>query len=122
MRRLTFLALVSMACAHAHEARETAQAPDAGGSTHRQRAARRSPAGPKLPVVPEGMMVKDGPAQIQKALAGRGYLQTQSGKLDDATSAALRKFQGDQQLAKTGVPDRTTLRKLGLNPDKILSP
>ena len=63
------------------------------------------------------MMVPDGPRLIQEALAQRGYLGAdhKTGKLDPETSAALRKFQSDKEVARTGYPDRETVRKLGLS-------
>lgn len=76
---------------------------------------------PELSVSPEGLMLPGGPAQIQQALAKQGYLPSsyQTDNLDKETSAALRKFQADEKLAKTGVPDRQTVRKLGLSVEKI---
>jgi len=56
---------------------------------------------------------------IQEALRTKGYLATISGELDQETSAALRRFQRDEDLAQTGAPDRETLRKLGVDPQRI---
>jgi hypothetical protein len=71
---------------------------------------------PELTVSAEGLLLPDGPRLIQEALAERGYLahDHRSGHLDEETSAALRKFQGDEEVARTGYPDRETVRKLGL--------
>ncbi len=76
---------------------------------------------PELSVSPQGLLLPDGPRLIQQALSRQGYLPAdhQTGKLDPETSAALRKFQGDQSLAKTGSPDRETVRKLGLSVEKV---
>jgi peptidoglycan hydrolase-like protein with peptidoglycan-binding domain len=82
---------------------------------------RKAPSGPKLPASPEDLLVSGGPAKLQKALADRGYLdEPLSGKLDDRTSSAVKTFQGDHQLAQTGVPDRETLITLGLDPEKLI--
>ena len=72
---------------------------------------------PELSVSPEGLMLPEGPRLIQRALTKHGYLPSDSlsGELDKQTSAALRKFQGDEKLAKTGAPDRETVRRLGLS-------
>lgn len=72
---------------------------------------------PQLSMSPEGLMQPDGPRRIQDALIERGFLDGahRSGALDDETSAALRKFQAHEGLAKTGAPDRETVRKLGLS-------
>ena len=68
-------------------------------------------------------MRPEGPLLIQRALGKTGYLhEHETGKLDEETTGALRKFQADQHLARTGAPDRDTLRKLGLSPDKVYSP
>ena len=40
-------------------------------------------------------------------------------EIDAATSAAIRKFQSDRGIARTGNPDHGTVRRLGLGPDAI---
>ncbi len=76
---------------------------------------------PELSVSPAGLMMPEGPRLIQQALTKKGYLPAdhQTGELDIETSGALRKFQGDENLAKTGSPDRETVRRLGLSAEKI---
>ena len=76
---------------------------------------------PELSVSPQGLMFPEGPRLIQQALSKRGYLPSdhQSGELDAETSGALRKFQGDEKLARTGSPVRETVRRLGLSVEKI---
>lgn len=76
---------------------------------------------PELSVSPEGLMTPEGPRMIQAALTRRGYLPAahQTGTLDKETSGALRKFQADEKLAKTGSPDRETVRRLGISLDKV---
>ncbi len=76
---------------------------------------------PQLSPSPTGIMTEDGVLRVQDALVKRGYLETRNknGVLDGATSAALRKFQGDEEVAKTGAPDRETVRKLGLSIDDV---
>lgn len=76
---------------------------------------------PELVNSPGGLMRPEGPRLIQVALAKLGYLQSdhQTGELDGATSAALRKFQADRGVARTGSPDRETVRKLGLSPEAV---
>ena len=124
------LALFSAACLHTRSANDapatknaeaTAAAHTAGTSAkpeaERQAAA---PGRPQLATSPAGMMLPGGPALIQQALTQLGYLPDhQTGALDDETSGALRRFQADKNLARTGAPDRETLHKLGLSPDKI---
>ncbi len=76
---------------------------------------------PHLSNSPTGIMQEDGVLKVQQALVKRGYLDSKNrnGVLDDATSAALRKFQGDEEVARTGAPDRETVRKLGLSVEDV---
>lgn len=76
---------------------------------------------PELSVSPAGLMVPEGPRLIQEALIKRGYLpgEHRTGELDEPTSAAVRKFQDDEHMAKTGAPDRETVRRLGLTVEKV---
>ncbi len=75
---------------------------------------------PTVPSAPQGLMAPGAIAEIQQALAQRGFLEGshRKGELDAPTSAALRKFQQSEDLAATGFPDRETLQKLQLDPDK----
>jgi peptidoglycan hydrolase-like protein with peptidoglycan-binding domain len=74
------------------------------------------PGRPELSTNATGLMTADGPMKIQKALADQGYFHGEvTGKLDEETASAIRKFQGDLNLARTGVPDRETVKKLGLS-------
>jgi len=75
---------------------------------------------PELSTNAAGLMTPEGPMRIQRALAKAGYYRGElTGKLDDETGAALRKFQGDNHLAKTGAPDQDTVKALGLDPDDV---
>ena len=63
--------------------------------------------------------------QIQTALIREHYLEGKpSGKWDDATQAALRRYQADQGWQSKTVPDSRALIKLGLGPnhDHLLNP
>jgi len=54
-------------------------------------------------------------SEIQEKLAGKGLLMDMpSGKWDDSTVEAMKKFQTSQGLAPTGKLDALTLQKLGL--------
>jgi N-acetyl-anhydromuramyl-L-alanine amidase AmpD len=57
--------------------------------------------------------------RIQEALDRHGERVTPSGTLDDATQAALKRFQRKQAQPATGMPDYDTLRRLGLDPKSI---
>ena len=76
---------------------------------------------PELSSSAAGLLTPDGPRLIQEALAGKGYLSSEhrTGELDTETAAALRKFQSDEEVARTGYPDRETVRKLGLSVAKV---
>ena len=74
---------------------------------------------PTIAASPEGLMNPGSIRRIQAALRTKGYLDAESGDLDDATAAALRRFQADEGIAATGAPDRETLRRLGVEPNQV---
>ena len=56
--------------------------------------------------------------EIQEALAKKGvFAGTPTGKWDDDTVDAMKKFQGSSGLNPTGKLDAATLQKLGLGSD-----
>ncbi len=58
--------------------------------------------------------------EIQRALIQAGYLnQEPTGKWDDATRAAMRRFQEEHALPPTGMPEAKSLMKLGLGPHPL---
>ena len=58
--------------------------------------------------------------QIQQALAQAGYLHEQpSGKWDDATHEAMRRYEADNGFTPTGLPEAKALMKLGLGPHPL---
>jgi hypothetical protein len=94
------------------------------GAAAQARDARRPqrPGRPPLATGPGGLLLPGGAKQIQHALASRGYLDLNAAKadeIDEPTSAALRKFQSDQGIARTGNPDHETVRRLGLDADAL---
>lgn len=96
--------------------------PNTKGTSAKPEAERQAaaPGRPQLASSPEGLMLPGGVLLIQQALTKRGYLhEADSGALDDETSVGLRNFQSDQKLARTGAPDRETLRRLGVLEDKV---
>lgn len=63
--------------------------------------------------------------QIQEALIRENYLHgSPSGKWDDGTQVALRRYQADNGWQSKTVPDSRALIKLGLGPnhDHLLNP
>jgi peptidoglycan hydrolase-like protein with peptidoglycan-binding domain len=79
-----------------------------------------APGRPPLAATPEAMFVEGGVAKIQHALEQNGLLKDhETGKLDEETTAAVRKFQERSGIAATGVPDHETIVKLGLDPNQL---
>lgn len=59
-------------------------------------------------------------AEIQRALTQAAYLnQEPTGKWDDATRDAMRRYQADHGFPTTGLPEAKTLMKLGLGPHPL---
>lgn len=69
---------------------------------------------------PQGVLQKGGAQKIQEALATHGFAVKVTDALDGPTQEALRKFQTQQKLAATGMPDQLTLKQLGLDPKSVL--
>jgi peptidoglycan hydrolase-like protein with peptidoglycan-binding domain len=108
-----------LGCRATHHVKE----PAASGEEPRRGAARSgvpSRAGrPRVPASPGGLLAPDAVGEIQEALARRGLLaEHRRGELDGATSAAIRRFQREHGLAQTGFPDRETLTRLGVDPER----
>ncbi|WP_242346325.1 peptidoglycan-binding domain-containing protein [Anaeromyxobacter terrae] len=118
------LALVVMAGACRHPQHPTSPAP--GGSPKPEAPDRKEEQGvppkagrPRIPAAPEALLAPGAVKAIQGALADRGFLgEHRAGELDEPTSRALRKFQQSQDLAATGFPDRETLQRLGVDPER----
>jgi peptidoglycan hydrolase-like protein with peptidoglycan-binding domain len=70
---------------------------------------------------PRGQQAIDGERcrQIQEALAREHYISEPSGKWDDTTQAAMRKYQADQGWQSKSIPDSRALIRLGLGPDHV---
>ena len=64
---------------------------------------------------PGGMLDATAMHKIQDALGRHGEKAPRSGKLDEATQAALKSFQKKQDQPATGFPDFDTLHRLGLD-------
>jgi peptidoglycan hydrolase-like protein with peptidoglycan-binding domain len=77
----------------------------------------RQPARPKGQGAPEAARIQE----IQQALSAKGYPVSASGQLDEATKAAIAKFQADNNLKNfsgKGKLDSLTLIALGLGPQR----
>jgi peptidoglycan hydrolase-like protein with peptidoglycan-binding domain len=139
MKRVLVVALACAACFHTHQVdkahkadkdakgdgKAAAQPKESeGGPAAKPSQARRpqEPGRPPLSAGPEGLFVPGGVEQVQNALAQKGYLDmghAKKGEIDAQTSAAVRKFQSDQGIARTGNPDHETVRRLGLDADRL---
>jgi peptidoglycan hydrolase-like protein with peptidoglycan-binding domain len=95
--------------------------PEAAGEPagERKRTVKAAPDRPPVPATPDALLTDDGERDLERALADKGYLASGVGKLGGDTAAALRRFQEDEGLAATGFPDRETLRRLGLDPQRV---
>ncbi len=58
--------------------------------------------------------------EIQQALAKAGYLDEQpTGRWDDSTRNAMKRYQSDHGFPATGLPEAKSLMKLGLGPHPL---
>jgi hypothetical protein len=126
------LALLLTGCFHTHsvekgepDSKASAQPNQSeGGAAASPKEARRpqEPGRPPLAAGPDGLFVPGGVEKLQNALASKGYLdmsKAEKGRIDEETSAGVRKFQTDQGIARTGNPDHETARRLGLDADAL---
>jgi peptidoglycan hydrolase-like protein with peptidoglycan-binding domain len=126
-------ALAAVGCGHTHAATdvpapaanaEPASPPSDQVAESPRPAKRRAPAPPGTPPLfasPEAALAPEGVDRIQEKLVSGGELEENeaSGHLDDATKRALAAFQKKHNVPATGIPDDTTVRKLGLDPGAI---
>jgi peptidoglycan hydrolase-like protein with peptidoglycan-binding domain len=113
MRRIIWLPLLLLAACHAHEVQgkqTTMEAPPKEPQVSSERPVRTTPG---------GMLDPASMKKVQQALSSHGVKAPSSGQLDEETQAALRRFQAKEKMAKTGMPDYDTLRRLGLDPKEI---
>jgi hypothetical protein len=113
MRRIIWLPLLLLAACHAHEVQgkqTTMEAPPKEPQVSSERPVRTTPG---------GMLDPASMKKVQEALSSHGVKAPSSGQLDEETQAALRRFQAKEKMAKTGMPDYDTLRRLGLDPKQI---
>jgi hypothetical protein len=78
--------------------------------------------GTPVPLSPADALEPGQLREIQRRLGDRKLLgQHEDGNLDQATREALRKLQKAEDLPETGLPDHETVRKLGLDPDRVFA-
>lgn len=84
-------------------------------SLAKRTARRRTPLRPAIQQQPTPERYRE----IQQALIDRGFLEGEpTGKWDEATVAAMKRFQAEQQLQPTGKIDALSLIRLGLGPKR----
>lgn len=121
MRRVLLIPLVVVGLAGCHAHQTAAQ----NGKSGEKQTLEKPPDTPQVssarPVrtTPGGMLDASSIKQLQSKLSSRGFHAPESGTLDEATEAALRKFQHHEAIAETGLPDFDTLRRLGMDPKKV---
>ncbi len=126
MPRHAFFALLAVlavaGCRHAQQVGQPA--PSAGEPSKREARIPARPGRPAIAADPAGLMRPGSAKRIEDALQSRGYLRESSAsargnQITREAAVALRRFQHDQGLAETGVPDRETLRRLGVDPNEV---
>ena len=98
----------------------SAQASQKPASQHTTKAHKVSHHGGKKSRKPRGQQAIDGERarQIQTALIREHYMSgAPSGKWDDSTQAAMRRYQADQGWQSKSIPDSRALIRMGLGPD-----
>ena len=118
LRCLTALgAIVALSCSHAHSVEKAPKGAQESSEAHAERA---QPGASLTSPGPEGILRPEAVRAIQAALANKGLPTGHGGTLDAKTRAGLETLQRKANLAQTGLPDRETLRALGLDPDTLL--
>jgi hypothetical protein len=115
------IALPLVGCGHAKTTEKPPEKPPAeeGAAPDAGERAKPPVAHPKkTPVVesPNDLLAPGGEDEIRTKLVDGGYLEDAHSK---SLEAGLRKFQSAKDLPATGVPDHETVRRLGLDPNKI---
>ena len=98
----------------------SAQTPQKTVSHHAAKTHKVSHHGGKKSRKPRGQQAIDGERarEIQAALIREHYMTGEpSGKWDDSTQAALRRYQADQGWQSKSIPDSRALIRMGLGPD-----
>ena len=104
-----------MACAHASSA---APAPAQAGSPSKSQPS-GAPGGPPVAMTPAALLKPGAVRQLQEALNKHGIETPENGAYDQATQKSLIQFQRKAKIAETGLPDRETLKQLGLDADSM---
>lgn len=121
---LSFFALMS-SCLHARETKATEEAKaEAKSPEQKEKAEEKAKTPQRAETITTSKTTKqmfkpDGVKKMQVALSAKTVDIDESGQLDNSTQESLRKYQKDQGLPATGLPDYETLRRLGLKPEEV---
>jgi peptidoglycan hydrolase-like protein with peptidoglycan-binding domain len=72
-----------------------------------------------MAMTPAALLKPGAVRQLQEALNNHGIEAPENGAFDQATQKSLIEFQRKAKIAQTGLPDRETLKQLGLDADAI---
>jgi hypothetical protein len=115
---VSFLAALALVgCGHTKTTEKTPA--EEGTAAGAPESSKPPPAHPKkTPVVenPNDLLAPGAEDEIRTKLVDGGYLDDAHSK---SLEGGLRKFQSAKDLPVTGVPDHETVRRLGLDPNKI---
>jgi len=114
---LCLLAWLPLGCGHTKTTEKPTGGESAPPGAH-EGESNLTPHPSKTPVVenPNDLLVPGAEDEIRTKLVAGGYLEDSRSK---SLAGGLRKFQSDKDLPITGVPDHETVRRLGLDPNKI---
>ena len=75
----------------------------------------------KVPVAtaPEALLAPGADEEIRDKLVARGFLDADAKPSHGTAREGIRRFQQAQDLPDTGIPDQETVKRLGLDPDRV---
>lgn len=75
----------------------------------------------EIPVAtrPEALLAPGADNDIRDKLAERGFLKEGAGSSQSSTREGIRRFQRAEDLPATGIADQETVKRLGLDPEKV---
>jgi peptidoglycan hydrolase-like protein with peptidoglycan-binding domain len=119
MRLTLLLALALAACTHTRKVGPESPKEEASKKEEKAEKPQEGKDKGATATMPRAMFEPSATKKIQRKLADRGYNVKVTGTLDDQTRNALIKLQSEKGLPRTGMPDKETLRRLGLEPDEV---
>jgi len=68
---------------------------------------------------PEALLAPGADHDIRDKLAERGFMKEGAGSSQSSTREGIRRFQRAEDLPATGIADQETVKRLGLDPEKV---